>query len=81
MNIQLLGVPLLLEGLAMIGGTAPPTRMQSKGNYGGFKTCTTLKERSLFFTPFPAFIVCRYFGDGHSDQCEVILHCSFDLHE
>ena len=20
------------------------------------------------------------FGDGHSDQCEVISHCSFDLH-
>ena len=21
-----------------------------------------------------------FFGDGHSDQCEVIPHCSFDLH-
>ena len=28
----------------------------------------------------PAFIVCRLFDDGHSDQYEVILHCSFDLH-
>jgi len=28
----------------------------------------------------PAFIVCRLFGDGHSDWCEVIAHCSFDLH-
>ena len=28
------------------------------------------------------FIVFRFFSDGHSDQCEVILilHCSFDLH-
>ena len=25
-----------------------------------------------FFTPSPAFIVCRLFDDGYSDQCEVI---------
>ena len=55
----------------MIEGTALPTRMQSKGNHGGFKTCTTLQESSLFSTPFPAFTVYRYFGDGHSDQSEV----------
>ena len=24
--------------------------------------------------------VCRLFDDGHSDQCEVISHCGFDLH-
>ena len=35
---------------------------------------------SLFSTLSPAFIVCRLFDDGHSDQCEVISHCSFDLH-
>ena len=29
--------------------------------------------------PSPAFIVCRLF-DGHSDKCEVIPHCSFELH-
>ena len=28
----------------------------------------------------PAFIVCRLFDDGHSDRCEVVSHCSFDLH-
>ena len=22
----------------------------------------------------------RFFDDGHSDRCEVICHCSFDLH-
>ena len=33
-----------------------------------------------FSTPSPAFIVCRIFDDGHSDGCEVISHCSFDLH-
>ena len=33
-----------------------------------------------FSTRSPAFIVCRLFDDGHSYQCEVISHCSFDLH-
>ena len=28
--------------------------------------------------PLPAFIVCRFFDDGHSDWCEVISHI-FDL--
>ena len=39
-----------------------------------------VQERSLFSTSSPAFIVCRLFDDGHSDQREVISHCSFDLH-
>ena len=34
-----------------------------------------VQECSLFSTPFPAFIVCRLFDDGHSDWCEVISHC------
>ena len=38
----------------------------------------TMKEDSLFSTPSPAFIVCRFI-DGHSDWCEVTPHCSFDL--
>ena len=33
-----------------------------------------------FSTSSPAFIVCRFFDDVHSDQCEVIPHGSFDLH-
>ena len=39
-----------------------------------------MQEGSLFSTPSPAFIVCRFVDDSHSDQCEVILHCSFGLH-
>ena len=35
-----------------------------------------VQEGSLFSTPLLAFIICRLFGDGHSDQCEVISHCS-----
>ena len=37
-------------------------------------------KSSLFSTPSPAFIVCRLFDGGHSDRCEVIPHCGFDLH-
>ena len=33
-----------------------------------------------FLHTLSAFIVCRHFDDGHSDWCEVISHCSFDLH-
>ena len=38
-----------------------------------------MQECSHFPIPFPAFIVCWFFDDGHSDLCEVISHCSFDL--
>ena len=39
-----------------------------------------MQECSLFSTHSPAFVVCRFFDDGHSDWCEIITHCSFDLH-
>ena len=38
-----------------------------------------MQECSFFFTSSPEFIVCRIFGNGHSDQCEVVSHCSFDF--
>ena len=34
-----------------------------------------MQEGSLFSTP--AFIVCRFSDDAHSNPCEVIPHCSF----
>ena len=37
-------------------------------------------KRVLFSTCSPAFLVCRYFDDGHSDWYEMIPHCSFYLH-
>jgi len=40
----------------------------------------TVQEHSLFSTPFPVFLVCRLFDEGHYDQCEVISHCGFELH-
>ena len=33
---------------------------------------TKVQESSLFSTPSPAFIVCKFFDDGHSDH--------FDMH-
>ena len=45
-----------------------------------FTFSPSVQESSLFSTPFPAFIVCRLFDEGHYDWCEVISHCSFDLH-
>ena len=41
---------------------------------------TTVQEHSLFSTASPASTICRLFDEAHSDQWEVISHCSFDLH-
>ena len=45
-------------------------------------TCIPTNSASgyFFLHTFPAFIVYRLFGDGHSGHCEVILQCTFDLH-
>ena len=32
---------------------------------------------TLFPSTPPEFIICRPFGDGPSDQCEVMCHCRF----
>ena len=52
-----------------------PTVLHS--GYYQFTFPPTVQEGSLFTTPFPAFIVSRFFDNGHSDQCEVTPHCSF----
>ena len=39
-----------------------------------------MQEHSFFSTPSPAFTVCRLFDDGHSDWCEMVTSCGFDLH-
>ena len=36
-----------------------------------------MHEGFLLCTPSPAFIVCRFFGDCHSDWFEVMPHCRF----
>ena len=37
-------------------------------------------QQCIFSTSSPAFIICRLLDAGHSDWCEVIPHCSFDLY-
>ena len=44
-----------------------------------FTFLPTVKESSLFSIPSPAFVICRFINDGHSDWCEVVHHSSFDL--
>ena len=35
---------------------------------------------SQLSTPFPAIVACRFFDDGHANWCELMSHCSFDMH-
>ena len=39
------------------------------------------KRIPFFSTPSPAFIVCKFFDDGHSGWCEVIPHFLFSSNE
>ena len=48
--------------------------------HSGCINLPTVQEGSLFSTSSPAFVVCRFSDDAHSNWCEVIPHCSFDLH-
>ena len=43
-------------------------------------TKITMEEGTFFSTPSPAFFVCWFVNDGHSDWCEVVPHCSFDFY-
>ena len=48
----------------------------SKGYYQ-FTFPPIVQEGSLFYTFSPAFIVCRFIGDGHSDRVEIFKNQSF----
>ena len=40
----------------------------------------TVQQGSLFSIPSPTFVIYVFLNDGHSDWCEVVPHCGFDLH-
>ena len=40
----------------------------------------SVRGLALFSAPSPAFILCRLFDSSHSDQCEMVPHCGFNLH-
>ena len=47
--------------------------------------CTSLhsqqcKRVPFFSTPSPAFTACILLDNSHSDRCEMVPHCGFDLH-
>ena len=72
-----------MPGSGIVGSDGRFLRSLHTVFHGGLYQFTfppTVQQGSLFSTPSPAFIVCRLFDDGHSDQCEVISHYSFDLH-
>ena len=35
---------------------------------------------SPFSTSSPTLVICVLFDESHSDRCEVIPNCGFDLH-
>ena len=41
---------------------------------------TTIHEGSFFCTSFVQLVLCCLFHHSHSDRCEVLSHCDFDLH-
>ena len=45
-----------------------------------FTSPPKVQEGSISSASSPAFIVCILFDEGRSDWCELIAHCSFDLH-
>ena len=77
-NLSLCSGPrsdLILEGLVNL------KKMKTGGGEGlyEFTFPPTVQECSLFSTSSPAFIACRFLDRRHSDWCEVVPHCGFDL--
>ena len=55
----------------------PSVRVSTVANQLAFPP--TEKEGSLFSTPSPASVTCRFLKPGHYDQCGMVPPCDFDL--
>ena len=86
----------ILVSLSILVSSGYMTRSGISGSYGGFipsflgisipSSIVTVSvyipsksARGFSFLYTLSSIVCRFF-DSHSDLCEVLSHCSFDLH-
>ena len=68
--------------LSLLAFSGYMPRSEIVGLYDGFISSFLRNLHTFFHSDChtrPTFIVCRLFH-GHSDWCEVISHCSFDLH-
>ena len=46
-----------------------------------FTFSSTVHKGSIFSTSSSIFVICCLFDNSHSDKCEMIFHCGFDLQE
>ena len=45
-----------------------------------FAFSPTMQKGSPFSTSSPALVVCWFINDNHSDRCEMVSHCGFNLY-
>ena len=45
-----------------------------------FASAPAMDEASSFCTASPVLVISSFFEYSHSDGCEVVPHCGFDLH-
>ena len=68
--------PFFFKGISILSSVVALSVYIPTNSARGFPFLHALfRAYSLFSIPCPDFFI-----DSHSDQCQVIYHCSFDLH-